>query len=286
MPISQNTDKDDVKVKGDDGTHEGKLIGAVDDCLKVHVCNSDDIDGGDNGDYYLRLAKGLVPGATFVQKFGRNPQVDNGGFEPIWDGATEYAFQTSAQTLLVKSSDRDDDDGDTGARTMRIEGLDANYDEISETITLNGQTNVTSANSYLRVHRMYVLTAGSSEQNEGDITARFSTTNDLGAKISRNSGGENQTLMAIYTVPAGKTAYLKHWFFGQKNQDSSIRLRVREHGKVFQTKAFFDSEDTFDVEYTSFLKIPEKSDILIDAKAQTGSHEMNAGFDLILVDNA
>lgn len=48
MPIRQGTDKDDVVVKGDDGTAKGKKVGMVGDCLKTHICNPDDIGDSDD----------------------------------------------------------------------------------------------------------------------------------------------------------------------------------------------------------------------------------------------
>ena len=44
----------------------------------------------------------------------------------------------------------------TGARTVLIEGLDENYDIQSETVTMDGTTNVVTTNTYIRLFRMTV----------------------------------------------------------------------------------------------------------------------------------
>lgn len=288
MPIGQGTDKDDVIVKGDDGSALGKKVGMVDDCLKVNVCNSDDIDGGDNGDFYLRVAKGLVPGHSYVLKFGYNSRIDDDDdYEDIWDQGGKYEFQTSAQTLNVRSNDNDDRTGDTGARTLEIQGLDGNFDPVTETINLNGTTNVTTTNTFLRVFRMKVLTAGSSGGNEGDITARYSSTNDVAAIINdRDDRGENQTLMAIYTIPNNKTGYLLRWWYDfEDNKSATIKLRVRPENEVFQVKGRLEVQQGGEQSYKIPLKITEKSDVLIEASSNDNDAAFSAGFDILLVDD-
>ena len=81
----------------------------------------------------IHIARGAVSQTSHVNKFGYNTAV-GGSFEIVSDLGTNY-LPTSAGVVSVVSSDANDDDGDTGARTLEIEGLDANYDEIKETIT-------------------------------------------------------------------------------------------------------------------------------------------------------
>jgi hypothetical protein len=57
MGITKDTDKDDFKVKGDDGTHNGKLIGVVEDALKVSPINEVTVNiSNQNTDLFDRLA--------------------------------------------------------------------------------------------------------------------------------------------------------------------------------------------------------------------------------------
>lgn len=57
MPITLDTDKDDVRVKGDDGTHDGKLVGMVEDALKVSPINEVTVNiSNQNTDLFDRLA--------------------------------------------------------------------------------------------------------------------------------------------------------------------------------------------------------------------------------------
>lgn len=159
-------------------------------------------------DFYLEVAKGNVEKHSLINKFGRNDDIDSGsGFEDIWAAGGVRTYLTAAETMDIVSDDADDISAGAGARTFYIEGLDSNYDETSETITLNGTTPVTTSNSYLRVHRCIVKTAGSSMVNEGNITVD-PTTSGSGARQALIAAGDGQTLIGHYTIPNNKTAYM------------------------------------------------------------------------------
>lgn len=132
----------------------------------------------------------------FIRKFGRNDDVDTGP-EDIWDGGGLYPWPTSAQATTIASANAADTAAGTGMRTARVFGLDTDYLEVQEDVTLNGLTPVALSNQYLRVYRAYGLTWGSGETNAGNIDIQHGAT-----VIARISAGRGQTLMAIYTIPA------------------------------------------------------------------------------------
>jgi hypothetical protein len=229
----------------------------------------------------IHLARGAVAKTSHVNKFGYNTAVGT-SFETVSDLGGDQYYPTSAGVVSVVSSDANDDDGDTGARTVEIQGLDGNYEEISEIITLNGTSAVTTTKSYHRVFRMRVLTAGSSGINEGNVTASIDGNNV--AQISGGNGG--QTLMAVYTVPAGKKGYLDD-FHGSlsKNQEAVFMIRTRDSvGGAWQVKAMFGTfANAVHYHYPIPIEINEKTDIEIRVKAGATS-ECGAIFDIILVD--
>lgn len=228
----------------------------------------------------IHIARGGVADTIHVNKFGYNTAVGT-TFEVVSDLGTNY-LPTVAGVVSIVSDDANDDDGDTGARTIEIEGLDANYNSLLETVTLNGTSAVTTTASFLRVFRMRVLTAGSSQSNEGILTASIGG-NNVG-RISSDDGG--QTLMAVYTIPAGYKGYLiKFQGSLSKNQEAVYQLRTKDNtaNAAWQTKGqwgTFASTVTFD--YIIPLEIPEKTDIQLQAKAGATS-EVGGIFDLILV---
>lgn len=146
-----------------------------------------------------------------IHKFGF--MGDLGTTEKMVSVGSQITIPYLAAPALVElaSTDVDDDAGDTGARTVQIEGLDANFNEISEVIIMNGQTEVSSVLEYLRVFRMFVLTAGATGSNEGIIhcgTGTF-TSGVPAVKLIQIAAGDNQTLFAGYTIPAGQNGHVR-----------------------------------------------------------------------------
>lgn len=87
---------------------------------------------------YLDIARGLRPDCTSVHLFGINTDIGT-SFETIYDnGGGIYTFPSAADTLDLVSTDNDDTMG------VQITGLDANWNPISETVTLTGTTEVST----------------------------------------------------------------------------------------------------------------------------------------------
>ena len=196
----------------------------------------------------------------YVNKFGRNIDADTG--DDVWDAGGAYPFPSAAAATTVESSSVADTLLGTGARTVEIQGLDANYEFISETAELDGTTPVTLANEYLRVYRAKVLTAGTGENNAGNIDIKHGAT--VLARISANYG---QTLMAIYTTRAGHYGWINRWrAVADGNSAAKIAIQTRNAGGAWQTKdvaILTTSSSTFDVEYQFFKKVPEKTDLRV-----------------------
>ena len=231
----------------------------------------------------IHISRGAVADTSHINKFGYNTSVGT-NFETVTDLGGDQYYPTSAGVVSIVSSDANDDDGDTGARTLEVQGLDGNYEEISETVTLNGTSAVTTTASFLRVFRGRVLTAGSSGTNEGVITMSIGGNNV--ARISADNGG--QTLMAVYTIPAGKKGYLLK-FQGSlsKNQEAQFMIRTKTGttDASWQVKGMFGTfANTVGYEYPVPLELTEKTDIEIRAKAGATS-EIGAIFDLVKVND-
>ena len=90
----------------------------------------------------LSIAKGDVDGYSFIHKFGAVPDFDTADAEvTVWDGADDggidemdYTYSATAAIDSLSSSDN----GDT--QDISVQGLDSNYDLVTQTITLTGQT--------------------------------------------------------------------------------------------------------------------------------------------------
>jgi len=238
---------------------------------------------GTTEDFGLQVARGQIPYHKYVYKFGQNAVVGN-SVETIWSQGGLYSYPPSATTMTVSSSNTNDTSAGTGARTVLISGLDGDYDEISETITLNGQTAVTTTNSFLRVNRAIVLTAGSGGVNAGIIYVGTGTvTSGVPANIytTINGDGTNQTLQTFWTVPANYTAYIHQTNISTGNSSNTpavlkTLLLARPHGGVFNTKEVIVLTDGNHLQMYSFpIKLTEKTDIEFRAVSSSNSVNFN-----------
>lgn len=236
-------------------------------------------------DLPLWTAMGRCQNFDSLYKFGFNPSVGTGE-ESIWDQTGRYSWPTSAAPLSISSDNVNDAAAGSGLRTCEVFGLDANYLEISEIVSLDGQNAILTTQSFLRVFRIRGLTAGASEANEGIIYAGTGTvTLGVPANVyARISSGEGQSLMAIYTVPGDREAIISNLLvssFGNSNIFATVRLRVRNEGGIFRVVDKFTlSRGALPVPRKYSGLIAARTDIEITAVASGGGGiDVSASFE-------
>jgi hypothetical protein len=148
---------------------------------------------------------------------------------------------------------------------------------------LAGSGTATTTKSFLRVNRGFV--AGS-QAPAGAVTV----TN--GGTTYAYINGDNQTLMALWTVPAGYTGFITQLdvtvLTEQNNKFGNIRLITREPGGVFRTQEAFSVEQgPISVPYSISAHIPEKTDIEYRAIASSSQANLrvSAAFEVIYIRN-
>lgn len=149
-----------------------------------------------------QMARGKVVGGTSINIFGYGTGID-GTFCTIWDGApTDYTFPTAATVVTISSSSASDN---TSCRVY-IDGLDSNWDVITEVVALNGTTNVTSTQSFWRINRFFLVSAGTGQTaNVGTITATIN--GGTAAKITATYGNMQN---AWYSVPRNNKLFIQN----------------------------------------------------------------------------
>lgn len=158
--------------------------------------------------FELQVSRGQITGHSNVLVSGTLPTLGTTQ-ATVWNRGGIYVYPATAQVMVVASTSANDAAAGTGARTVVIEGLDASYNQIQETVTLNGQTGVNTTNSFLRVTHMYVATAGSGLAAAGTISVGTGTvTAGVPAVVYLNYLAQSGATSAIWTVPAGYTAYI------------------------------------------------------------------------------
>jgi hypothetical protein len=240
----------------------------------------------------LQVARGQITGHKLLFKFGNNSDI-NGALETVWSAGGLYVYPAAATVMTVSSSSANDTSGGTGARTVLVSGLDADYNEISETVTLSGQTPVNTVKSYLRMFRAFVVTAGSGGTAAGTIYVGGGTvTAGVPATVYAEIVlGDNQTTMALWTVPAGYTAYISAGTFSAASNNVSQyilgKFVFRPFGGVFRNAADITvNSNVFRYEWDYPLALPEKTDLEAQAIALSGTNfYVTASFELVYIKN-
>lgn len=239
-----------------------------------------------------RVALGLVPGWTSFRKFGMNPAVVSSTTQEMWPPGTAKVWPTSAGTLSCVSDSAEDDENEatppgTGVWSIRVEGLDGNFDEISEDIVMTGTTPATGTLSFFRVNRAYVIECGSGGINAGNIS--ISVGGNLQAYIEANQGQTHQT---HYTVPRNKVLLVTKYAIGVGRMSGSTdlnilaQIRLRDETKNGNYQGWRSISDIWlwnggnHANHSSATVLPSKTDVrqVIDSDTTTQAHGIFGGF--------
>src|SRR6056300_1940768 len=223
--------------------------------------------------FELQVSRGQISYHAPLFKFGSNSAVSNTE-ETVWDAGGLYAYPASALAMTVTSAGGATDED----VKVLVSGLDTNYLEVSQEVTLNSSGVATTTLTFRRVFRAYV-------SGDQAPTGNIAIANG-GTTYAQISAGENQTLMAVYTVPAGKSLYVNKGIATHGTATSggvfmTVRFLVRNEGEVFRTAVKVDvSESEIIYPFSQPIKIPEKSDIEVRAICNKNqANAMSASFD-------
>jgi len=234
---------------------------------------------GTSEPFELQVSRGQVALHKTLFKYGYNPLIINVN-ETIWDGGGIYSYPASALAMTVTSAGGATDED----VQVMVVGLDADWNEAQQEVTLNGSGTATTTQTFRRVFRAYV---SGSQAPTGNITVA-----NGGTTYAQITNGENQTLMAVYTVPAGHTFYLANGTATHGTSTSggvfmTIRFMIRAFGGVFRTATKVDiSESEVIFPFTFPLVLPEKTDLEVRAICNKNQNNaVSATFEGVLVDS-
>lgn len=243
-------------------------------------------------DFLMECAKGNVAGHSVETLRGHDNNISTTLATVGEENGNLYTYSSSADIDSISSSSASD------THDITIEGLDATYAEVTQTVTLTGQTPVTLGTSLMRVNHVYnnvgttltktlgivyvfvsggTVTAGV-PQTVADIRGTIPLLGTLSTEHHQNS---------VFTVPAGKTAYI---VFGKTTVTDAKALELTFWGGVGQSAmAVSHHIDVKDNNYDYFFKVPqvvtEKTDLEVRATVDTGTAEVSVAYDIVLVDN-
>lgn len=237
-------------------------------------------------DERLNLARGLIRDSSFVHAFGAVPSISVGATGTIWDkNDTLYPWSAwntpGILTIATFAANGSTSTADNG-KAVTIVGLDANFGEITENITISGSTG-TGTKVFKRILRAFV---------EG------STPNATQIRISRGATetariqiGVAATQMAIYTVPDGYTGYLMQGTCSVQaggDMTGNMFVRYNSDGTTFRVGHSFEVDGDGGQYFYPFsvpIPLPEHTDIDVRVTARTNNARVTAAFDIIFIKN-
>lgn len=228
---------------------------------------------GTTQEYFHQISQGNIANNEAVNIMANNNNVATTQ-ETVWGESGLYIFPSSASTMTISSSDANDTSAGTGLRTITVQGLDTDYLEITEVVSLNGQTGVTTSNSYLRINRLIGATAGSTNSNEGTV---YIGTGSITAGKPANvfnlvEIGSNISHTGIFTVPVSKFFYIPSAIFSvESGKFVEITLVAAAENGIPLELTEWDISGAVMVFNSQISRgIPQKADLEMRARNSTG----------------
>jgi hypothetical protein len=199
----------------------------------------------------------------------------------------------AAATLSVVSSNANDIAAGTGANSVIIYGVNADWETQIEIVTLNGTTPVITANTWLGVNRMAIYLAGTGEANAGIITA---TSTGAGTPLQAHMPiGDGTTQQSFFFVAKAHQYLADFLRFGvEKVSGGGGSPKVRLKGWVFSdvSNAKYNvlnelvdtaSSNSLDITPSQPFIIGEKSLLYFEATTDINNTFVSCRFSGILV---
>jgi hypothetical protein len=244
-------------------------------------------------EYFHEVSVGRVSGASSDVVLSSQTTVNTGLTKPPLGGAA--FFSLNAETIELWSSTIFDDGTLSGAGmwTVEVIGLDANYNQISEIVTLQGTTHVFTTLAFLRVIRVRGVKAGFLGWNNGEISVRGS--------VSLVSYGTVETEIAqsrwgTYTIPTAKVGKIQFFDInstqagGYRNNKVSVFVFTKENIPdatwLTQFEARLDMTTGFEVGINASIGQPllAKMDVRIFYQATQPQTTIHSRTSIILED--
>jgi len=152
------------------------------------------------------VGAGKISGSYWVNKFGANDAFTTE--EDVWINGGTYPWPTAAETVRVKAGgNAADTAAGAGARKVMVQGLDENWADTTEEITLAGASaSSATTTTFIRVYRAWVTDSGTyTGANTGAVVIENTSSAQVLANIA---AGKGQSQLSMFTIPAGKVGTL------------------------------------------------------------------------------
>jgi len=222
-----------------------------------------------------------------IELFTKSGNVNLSTTETVISSTGNYMTPSAPVSLEILSGDVNDTNGGSGANSILITGLDGNFDEINETVLMNGTSPVALSNDFIRVFSLTVTTVGSYRNpldttNAGTITLREAGGGTVWITVPFVNGmGQGRSFNSGYTVPRGKQLYIRKIIFDTASTSKNviISLKTRPFSNLTNPTTGF-----IVISYTSgvtglteldtggLTPLNEYSDVVFTARLSSGSN--------------
>tara|TARA_R110000782_G_scaffold167220_1_gene259441 strand:+ start:486 stop:1202 length:717 start_codon:yes stop_codon:yes gene_type:complete len=218
------------------------------------------------------IAQGKMYDSAAVNIFGFNREIGT-AFETIWNDGGTYVYPSSALAMTIVSSSASD------TMQVLVVGLDASYNEVRQTLTLNGTGSVAIPTALFRINSAIIL----SGSNVGNITIASG-----GVTYGYIEATLGTTQACIYTVPAGYDLYLFRITANSATTNGQKYLFIRNVTRASNGRTLRVSEATFAMSQVNYdrqvpFKIEEKTDFQFEAKSSSSTNEVAIFVEAVLV---
>lgn len=176
------------------------------------------------GSYEHEIARGKIRGAKLFYSFG---EIDTSGAVTdhiIWPmtGTPELTVPTGIQ-MNISSTSVNDTSAGSGVRTVKIQYLDANLDEQTEVISMNGTTAVNTVATDIRfVNGMHITSGGVDKEAQGDISLKNGA-----VTYAQILTGKRRCTSSARRVPRNKRLMITSLYCGGSSGTADASAMVR-----------------------------------------------------------
>jgi len=242
---------------------------------------------GRKSQFFLDIARGLIPGFSTDSILSFNPDVDIASEETIWEQGGLYTYLTADTELFFSSSDASDTN-----IGLKIEGMTDDFLVKNTLFTFTAGQSQQSIGVFFRIFKITVISGNSPV---GDVYIAEADTLTLGvpdtaSKIkTKMLQGTNISQLGAITIPLNHTMYVVRVItHTRKNKDAVIKAVVRPDGfpGFIQTTQFPSFQNSFELILDPPFVINEKTDLELRATTTTNQTEVVSNVGFILIDNS
>ncbi len=251
-------------------------------------------------DWGVQVARGNILNSEVVHIFGM-AEVGT-SFVPIADGLAYRTPQTGTATALrIKAGgNAADTAAGAGARSVRLTGLNASGDRITETLaTAGASASAATSAQFIRLFKAEVVDSGTyGTQAAGSHVSNIVIENAAGgtdwATIPVNGFPTATTSIGSYTIPKNYTGFIEGMSIAVEGA-KLVDVLMLQRGGVLDTAAPYEPikrvQEWIGVDnnlvdtFTMPLTFPELTDIGMLGKVSNGTGNISIQMDILLLKN-